>query len=143
MPGSDDEISSMSWEDTYRAECRVLTEELPKLYLILRYDPQRLGVDRIDTVCKRLISLSFHVERVLEAAQALLEECPDSDCIHQAQPGWFLGGIEDPEIEIQCSILEYKLRKKAEQLEDDCSLDLIIATDLEELMEEFERNFGV
>ncbi|KAJ6078654.1 hypothetical protein N7467_008407 [Penicillium canescens] len=136
-------IKRMSWQDTYGHECRIFKHELSELSRTLRYDPKQLGFDRIDIVCKRLMALSFQIQRVLEAANGMFGENADSNYVRRAPPGWFVGRVEDAEIEIQCSILEYNLCKKAEQLREDHSMDLMIAAYLETMMEDFEKDFGV
>jgi hypothetical protein len=89
------------------------------------------------------MALSFQIQRVLEAANGMFEENADSNYVRRAPPGWFVDRVEDAEIEIQCSILEYNLCKKAEQLREDHSMDLMVAAYLQTMMEDFEKDFGV
>ncbi|KAJ5747171.1 uncharacterized protein N7511_008867 [Penicillium nucicola] len=136
-------ITWMTWKETYEAECKLFKQELTFLTRILRYDPKQLGVDRIEGVCRRLAAPSFQVGRVLEATMAMIEEDQDCEYVRRASSGWFVGAVEDSEIEIYCSILEYRMGQIAEKLRRDYSFDLIIAAELEVMIVEFEEDFGV
>ncbi|KAJ5312224.1 hypothetical protein N7508_003054 [Penicillium antarcticum] len=133
----------MTWQETYESECRVFKHELTYLTHILRYDPKQIGIEHIQDICRRLAAHSFQAGQVLKAANAMFEEDQNCKYVRRGPPGWFVGDIEDSEMEIHCSMLEYQLCKKAQQFREDHSLDLMITADLAILIKNFEKDVGV
>ncbi|KAJ5185661.1 hypothetical protein N7491_006469 [Penicillium cf. griseofulvum] len=140
MPSSD--LTELdTWEEIYKEECLSFKAGLETQAQILRKDPENQGVNRINDVRKKLISLSHQAERIKEVAFEMVDQTPDSVYVRTATPEWLSSRFGDPQLEQVCISMEYSLDRLAFELRSDPSMDLMVAGHLEQMTDDIEMDF--
>ena len=134
-------LEMKTWEEIYQDECLSFKACLETQARILRNDPESQGVDRINDVRIKLISLSHQAERIKEAAFEMVDETPDSVYVRNATPEWLSTRFGDPQLEQVCISMEYSLDRLAFELRSDPSMDLMVAGHLEQMTDDIEMDF--